>query len=335
MLEPKPLITLFTGEQVEVAVISCPDLDWAERIEKLLSHKGEPWNWQNSQFLRTHVSFETRFYILHRDGVPFANTLLSEGAGVGIVNHVWTNPNDRQKGASRDLMRLVMADFKHRQGEMLVLQAGYGEVAYHMYKKFGFESIEPESGYMHWYAQSENEFLKNYFAPGEIKIKPLAWAHWLSIQPLLQSDDDCITRMVALKHIGRRTTEGPFLTLQHDEFARRASGEKPRAFVLETATTAVVGFAMWSWHPLWTDTCLVDVYCHSAYWHEAESLINALELPHADRYIAYADITCEPKKKILLEAGFEQAAVFKNRVAKTWAKTSFVDVALFERFPKP
>jgi Acetyltransferase (GNAT) domain len=330
MLESQSSITLSTGENVEVAVINCPELTWAERVEKLLAHKGEPWNWQNSQFLREDVGFETRFYVLHQNGMPFANTLLSEGAGVGIVNHVWTNPEDRQKGASRGLMRVVMGDFKQRRGEMLVLQAGYGEVAYTMYQKFGFESIEPQSGYMDWYAKDKTTFLQNYFAVSETHLQPLQWKHWLSIQPLLQSEDNCITRIVALKHIGRRTTEGPFLSLLQDEVARRAKGEKPRAYVLETSTTAVVGFAMWSWHPFWPDTCLVDVYCHSSYWDKAKELLDALELPEVDRYLAYAD--CEAKKKILTKAGFEETAILKSRVATTWAKTSFENVALFERF---
>jgi Acetyltransferase (GNAT) domain len=331
MMESKPPITLSTGENVEVAVINCPNLMWAERIEKLLAHKGEPWNWQNSQFLRTDVGFETRFYVLHRDGVPFANTLLSEGAGVGIVNHVWTVPEDRQKGASKSLMQIVMKDFKQRQGEMLVLQAGYGEVAYHMYQKFGFESIEPESGYMDWYTKDKTKFLLTYFAASETQFQPLQWKHWLSIQPLLQCEDDCITRVVTLKHIGRRTTEGPFLSLLQEEFARRAKGEKPRAYVLENANTAVVSFAMWSWHPFWPDTCLVDVYCHSGYWSKAKELLGALELPSADRYLAYADVTCEAKQKVLLVAGFERTAVLKNFVAIDWLRSSFVDVVLYEK----
>jgi hypothetical protein len=329
MLKPKSSITLSNGEQVEVTVIFCPDPLWAERVEKLLAHKGEPWNWQNSQFLRTDVGFETRFYLLHRHGVPFANILLSESAGVGIVNHVWTNPDDRQKGASRGLMQIVMEDFKSRQGEMLVLQAGYGEVAYHLYQKFGFESIE--SGYMDWYAKNKTEFLQNYFAVGETRLQPLQWKQWLSIQPLLQSEDDCITRIVALKHIGRRTTEGPFLSLLQDEFTRRTNGERPRAYVLETVTTAVVGFAMWSWHPFWPVTCLVDVYCHSDYWDKAKELLEALELPETDRYLAYADVSCEAKQNVLQGAGFEQSAVLKNFVAKDWVRSSFVDAVLFEK----
>ncbi len=329
MLEPPPLITLSTGEKVEVAIVTCPDLAWAERIEKLLAHKGEPWNWQNSQFLRDSVGFETRFYVLHRDGIPFSNVLLSEGNGLGIVNHVWTVPEDRQKGSSKSLIHIVMNDFKTRQGQALFLQAGYGEVAYHMYRKFGFESIESESGYMHWYANSESEFLANFFADGQTKIVPLKWRHWLTVQPLLQADDKCITRVLALKHVGRRTTEGSFLTLLRDEFTNRARGEKPRAYVLELVSGSVVGFAMWSWHPLWPDTCLVDIYCHAKHWNKAGELLDRLELPKADRYLALAD--CETKKRVLLESGFKEAAVPKNQVATTWAKASFTDVTLFEK----
>jgi hypothetical protein len=329
MLESQSHIKLSNGEQVEVAIITCPGLTWAERVEKLLAHKGEPWNWQNSQFLRTDVGFETRFYLLHRKGVPFANILLSEGNGLGIVNHVWTVPEDRQKGASKSLMHIVMNDFKARQGQALFLQAGYGEIAYHMYRNFGFESIESQSGYMHWYSNTETVFLENFFAAGPTKVTPLAWRHWLTIQPLLQGDDACITRVLALKHIGRRTTEGSFLTLLKDEFANRARGENPRAYVLELFSGAVVGFVMWSWHPLWPDTGLIDVYCHVRYWSKAGELLNRLELPKADRYLAFAD--CETKKKVLLEYGFKETIMLKNRAATTWTKAVFNDVSVFEK----
>jgi hypothetical protein len=331
MLESQFSITLATEEKVELAVVNCPDLTWAERIEKLLSHKGEPWNWQNSQFLREDVGFETHFYILHRDSTPFANVLLSEGNGLGIVNHVWTVPEDRQKGASKSLMQIVMDDFKKCDGQALFLQAGYGEVAYYMYQKFGFQSIESKSGYTHWYAKSEEAFLENFFMDGQPTITPLAWRHWLMVQPLLQGKDDCITRVAALKHVGRRTTEGSFLTLLKDEFASRAGGEKPRAYVLELSSGAVVGFAMWSWHPFWPDTCVLDVYCHGKYGDKAGALLEALELPNANRSIAYTDVYCGAKRAALQTAGFKQAATLRHRVAKDWARSSFVDVVVFEK----
>ncbi len=51
-------ILLKSGESVEMGVVIPPDLGWAERIEKLLHHKGDPWNWQNSEVLRFNVGIE-------------------------------------------------------------------------------------------------------------------------------------------------------------------------------------------------------------------------------------------------------------------------------------
>jgi hypothetical protein len=61
---------------------------------------------------------------------------------------------------------------------------------------------------------------------------------------------------------------------------------------------------MWSWHPLWPDTCLIDVYCHATYWDKAGDLLANLELPKTKRYLAYTD--CEAKKNVLLECGFKE-----------------------------
>ena len=90
-------IRLKTGEEAVAGVIVGPDLDWAERLERLLAHKGGVWNWQNSQAVRSEVGIEARFYVLHRDGDPFANIASFELAGVGHFGHVWTKPEDRRK----------------------------------------------------------------------------------------------------------------------------------------------------------------------------------------------------------------------------------------------
>jgi hypothetical protein len=121
------------------------------------------------------------------------------------------------------------------------------------------------------------------------------------------------------------------LLAHKDELARRAKGEKARAYVLENVTSAVVGFVLWSWHPLWPGTCLLDVYCHSSYWDKAKELLEALELPKTDRYMAYADATCTAKQKILQDAGFRETALLKNFVANNWLRSSFVDVTLLEK----
>lgn len=101
--------------------------------------------------------------------------------------------------------------------------------------------------------------------------------------------------------------------------------------MLDTSTTVVVGFAMWSWHPFWPDTCLLDVYCHSSFWGRAKGLLEALNLPTTNLYIAYADVTCEAKQKVLQAVGFKHSAILRKRVVRDWTRRSFQDVALFEK----
>ena len=217
-------VELSNGEPVTLEVVPCPNPAWADRLEALQAHKGEPWNWQNAQCLRLNLGFESRFHVLHRAGVPFASILLSERAGVGVVNHVWTVPEDRQKGASGLLMRAVMAGFRERGGEAAILQTEFGSTAFRLYEKHGFRSVEAQSGYMHWYADSEAAFNTNYFSGGSARTVPLEWRHWPTVQPLLQLEDACTTRVVALGHLGRRTTSDSFLTLLKDELESRAGG---------------------------------------------------------------------------------------------------------------
>ena len=49
-------ISLKSGEVVQAGVVQGPDLDWAERVETLLRHKGPSWRWGNEQVLRTLIA---------------------------------------------------------------------------------------------------------------------------------------------------------------------------------------------------------------------------------------------------------------------------------------
>jgi hypothetical protein len=332
-------VTLKTGERAAAGVVVGPDLEWAERIEKLLEHKGDIWNWQNSQMVRSEPGIEARFYVLHRDGDPFANIASFELAGVGDFGHVWTRPEDRQKGACAALMELQMADFIARQGQALFLETGFDSAPYHIYERFGFRGIEPQSGTMAWYADSREAFDARYFARGETTIEPATWAHWPSSLALFLGDFSCVVRCLPLKLVGRQPREGAFLSLLRDEEKRRLEGKEPRAMVLKQAgTMAVVGFAAWGWHPLWPDTCLLDVYCHPHHWDRAAELLGALTLPDGQRFrpngqrvVAYADADCAHKAPILSAFGFRQTGTLRRWVAADWAQTSFVDVAVYAK----
>ncbi|MBT4159992.1 MAG: hypothetical protein HOE54_01710 [Gammaproteobacteria bacterium] len=323
-------VVLAGGEQAEVGVVVGPDTRWAERLKKLLCHKGEPWNWQNSRVLRTNTGIGSRFYVLHRGGIPFANTMIAELSGVGILAHVWTRPEDREKRACSELMRVLMEDFRFRQGKALFLFTQFGSVAYRIYEKFGFRSVESQSGFMDWYATSKDEFEAPYFEEGATEIQPLGWTHWPSSPALFMGDFPGAVRCAPLKLIGRQSTQTPFLSLLRDEERRKTTDS--RTLVLQSEeTTAVVGFTAWDWHPRRKDTCLVDVYCHPNYWDQARNLLLSLPLPRAKRYVAYSDIDCEHKAKVLLEAGFSQTTLPKRRLPSTLAKKSLLDVSLFEK----
>jgi GNAT superfamily N-acetyltransferase len=327
-------VTLKTGEQVDAGVIIGPDLEWAERIEELLAHKGGVWNWQNSQALRSDLGIEARFYVLHREGALFSNISTFEHLGVGHFGHVWTKPKDRRKGASSRLMEIQMGDFTARGGKALFLGTGFDSVPYHMYEKFGFEGIEPQSGYMDWYAESKDAFETAYFAHGEAVIEPLAWIHWPSSAALFLGNFPCVVRCAVAGLIGRVSTEGALLPLLRDEETGRDAGEEPRAVALRTAeSSAVVGFAAWNWDQLWPDTFLLDIYCHPHYWDRAGDLLGSLSLPKEHRIIAYSDTNCAHKAEVLSEFGFRQTSTLKRWVSSTGKTPALLNVDVYEKLP--
>lgn len=295
----------------------------------LLSHKGDPWNWQNKQVLKRDLSLDALFYLLHRDGAPFANIMTIEVAGVGIFGHVWTQPADRQQRASSSLMALQMADFHQRGGQALFLGTGYESVAFKMYERFGFRSVEPQSGYMSYYAGLQEAFENRYFAQSRAHVVPLDWCHWPSAVALFLGDWSGLIRCAPLQLIGRQSSEAAFLPLL---IAAEERNHSPQAMVLQQPrTNAVVGFTTWTWHPIWPETCLFDIYCHPQYWDQAGMLLDALQLPDADRHVAYGDPSCPDKHQLLIHAGFGQVTRLPERLSVDVAKTNWIDTIVFER----
>jgi hypothetical protein len=325
-------VTLKSGEWVEAGLITCPDLEWAERILALLGHKDYLTTWQNQVVLTQALDIQTCFYVLHRDGVPFANITTVESSGVGIFGHVWTTEPERQKGASSGLMALQMANFRERGGQALFLATGYKSTAYWMYQKMGFASIEPGSRYMALYAAPRTQFEDSYFHAGATEIQPFGWSCWPSSCPLFAGDFPGLVRSAPLGLIGRMITEDPFLPLLYDASLGGQEHELPRAMALRNVSTgAVLGFALWMWHPIWPDTCLLDVYCHPDYWGRAHELFAVLTLPDAHRYVAYVDDGFTQKRDLLEDLGFRPTATLPGYAAASALKTTYADVSIFEK----
>jgi hypothetical protein len=332
MYQPLGAVKLKNGEVVEAGVVRGPDLSWSARLQKLLWHKGEPWNWQNAQVLERDLGLDVQFYILHRHGGPFSNIMTVERTGVGLFGHVWTQPADRRQGATTQLMRLQMQDFVARGGQALFLSTDYGSSAYHIYASYGFASMEAGSGYMAYYATSQAEFEHSYFAPGPVEVQPLAWSHWPAAAPLFLGNDPGLVRCAPLHLFGRASCEEVFLPALLDAQQRQVQGEAPAVLALtQRTTTAVVGLAAWAWHPLWPDVCLVDCYCHPHHWAQAGELLAALQLPRAERTLAYVDSDHTAKARLLTEAGFRPLATLPNWLAVNSAKAEWVDVMVMDK----
>ena len=279
MYESLDQFILKTGEPVEMGVVKGPEPDWSDRLEALLVHKGSYWKWGNEQVLRHERGIDAFYYILHRDGAPFANIMTIEYRGVGILGHVYTEPEDRRKGAASALLNRLMNHFRGRGGRALYLGTGYDSPAYHIYKTYGFESVEPGSGCMACFADSDEAFHKAYFAPGPVDLKPLQWTHWPTSSPLFVGDWPGSVRCVPFRIFGRQSTEGPALSRLKTESENRDAG-KPAvtSAVLEhRESSAVVGLSAWGPDPLWPQTVLVDVYCHPTFWEKAPELLEALD----------------------------------------------------------
>jgi hypothetical protein len=336
MYQKLDTITLKSGEQVEAGVVKGPDPAWAERLVKLLWHKGDPWNWQNARLLKADQGLDAYFYVLHRDGQPLANIMTVENAGVGHFGHVWTELADRQKGASSLLMALQMAHFTARGGQALFLGTGYDSVAYHLYKRFGFESVEAQSGYMAYYRTNQADFEAHYFAQpatGEdLVIQPLAWPHWPASAALFLGDFPGIMRCVRGEIFGRESSEGGLLPLLLEAEQRQQEGKTLRSFALyQRATNAVLGLATGHWHPHWPDNYLLDLYCHPRYWEQAPALLNALSLPPTLRTIAYADSSDPAKATALAALGFQVVATLPRWLTTNPNRTNLVDLLILAR----
>ncbi|MGH7996825.1 MAG: GNAT family N-acetyltransferase [Opitutaceae bacterium] len=324
--------TLRTGEVADAAVIEAPDPDWAERIERMLRHKGDPWNWQNSELLRRPCGLAARFFILHRAGIPFSNIMLAEDAGVALLGHVWTEPADRGGGASSLLMRAALDDFEGRGGRAIFLGTEFDSEPWRYYRRRGFEAVEPGSGYMARYGESAEEFERAWFGGAQALVEPLDWTHWPAAAPLCLGGFPGLVRLAAGQLIGRISSEGALLPLIRDARRRRESCQGGGPVVLrDAAGPAVLGIASRLPHPLWPDTDIVDLFCHPRWWPRAADLLAAIPNAGARRAVAFADAG-EPARRAALEsAGFRGIAVLPAWVRRAASGAEMADVAMLVR----
>jgi GNAT superfamily N-acetyltransferase len=320
------------GAQATATVVRAPDSTWAGRIEAMLGHKGDPWDWQNAEIARKDLGLEARFFLLQRGEAPFANIMLAETEGVGLLGHVWTEAADRGLGASSVLMELLLADFRDRGGRALFLGTVFDTAPWHYYRRRGFEPVESGSGYMALYQSTESDFYSGWFEVGSAEIKMLGWPDWPAAAPLFLGAFPGAVRISATQLIGRRSPEGPLLPLLREEEKRQSAGLPGCACILRAVgKAAVLGFASRFPDSTWPDLQRVDLYCHPKWWHRAGELLAALPAAEPGQSLAYADADLAPKCQALERAGFKAVAVLPRWIATDAARTTAIDVIVYLR----
>ncbi len=319
--------TLKSGELATIARVQAPDTDWGERIVPFLAHKERVTRWQIQETVMGDLGrLESYYYIAHLDGEVISNIATWEYLGSGILGHVYTAPEHRRKGAAKAVMARQMEDFRNREGSALFLGTGYDTVPYYIYKEFGFESVEPGSGFMHYYADSEETFERDYFAPGPTAVREMGWHDWAGLVTLLGCSKGPGLRMIASGHIGRRNFEGAFIDFLHDVKEQGSS----QGWVLEVSGGgSVVGVVRLSPDPRFGGAVhTFDLYVHPAFEDDGIKLLDAVDWPAFTKFQAYVGSDDSGKIELLTSAGFGIEGLLRNQLRE---RSQSIDVTILGR----
>lgn len=302
MIEDLGQHQLRNGERIRMAAIQGPEGALGGEVISLLGHKGEEW--------RAHVTaalaggcgrLETRFHIAYLSGQAVANVMTVETHGIGILGHVYTKPEHRQKGIAKSLFAATMAHFKQRSGQVLLLGTGFESVPYWLYHGFGFRSLR--GGFMRFAASEAPE--TSWFATASAGVVPCDWRHWPQLALLASVPTGEEFRSVAwgLRDIGN--LEGPYVAFMH----RCAHDPMIRGVVLEGANGAALGAATvtpWSLGPdrgAWPGVWLVDAFAHPDHSDRLRDLVSALPCPPG-KQMALVPSGAAARVDALVSAGF-------------------------------
>ncbi len=306
-------VTLRTGETAELGVLTGPDEAWGRKIRHLLGHKGETWLWQIEQCLfNPDCGVESYFYLLSKDGIPFANVSTFEIHGIGSFGHVYTMPEHRRKGAADILHRHQMEDFKARGGRALYLGTAYGSHAYRLYESHGFHGCEPESGAMFYFAGGQDAFEAEVFGPSSSAIERFAFRRHPSLAALAMMKHPAKIRILGMGvHQVVSTESGalPFLIAM-------ARGDPSHDAWIAVSERSRVPVAIACRKPeancFGNHVDLVDVFAAPGHEAQIPALVARLALDPSRKAVCYADDAWGAKHEWLRQAGFQREAILRK-----------------------
>jgi hypothetical protein len=319
---------LKTGERMEVGVVTSPDAAWRDRIAPFLDHKGPEWRAHIVRALEGPLDgLETLFYVGTLGDEIISQVMIVGSAGVGILGHVFTRPEQRRKGAYQLLMAHQMRDIAARGYRALTLGTGFDSPPYWIYHSFGFRGIAEGSGQMKWLAHPEVE--AELYRPRPTRVRELRWGDWgaaglLAFQPLAPEEE--WPRSAAMGCLGVGSLEGPFIGFQ----LRREREPRARARALVTEEDLAVGWASLMPDSRWFgQTMVLDAHVHPAFAGGLDALIDSLDWPDAD-VVAYVRAGAPRKASALRRHGFQPAATLPRWLNVAGQRA---DLELWRRVP--
>jgi len=305
---PLETSVLRDGRSVDLLCVRPPAGCWRDRVAPFLAHKGQPWNWQIEKHLDAPADkLESRFYVALYGETLISHIMTAEYAGVGLLGHVYTDPAWRGLRAASILMKVVCDDFADRNGIVMNLGTEYGTSPWRIYQRFGFEGLGPPSGLMRWVVQPEA--YEQLFAPGQTKIRPVAWEDWPGLQTLLQRREGDWLRNRTLRAYGSICdVEASFLELM----ASIDRGEAAASVLAGDFGGAVGLVSVARFQGVPSDALELSLYVHPHFAEHTGALLAAAELPQDCPVVCYVDSGSGGREQALIEAGFELACDFEG-----------------------
>jgi len=238
------------------------------------------------------------------------NITTVDADGIGMLQHVFTNPDHRRKGICQALMQAATEDFAGRGGRAMYLGTGYESPAYWIYHSFGFRPIQ-KSGAMKWLL--DPTFEGKYFTAGETSVRNVQWGDWPALTALYQSEAGAYLRGLHFGHYGHSSYEGCFPAMM----GQLDQGGITQAKVLVSDSGAVVGHALLAPQRQWRgEPVLLDFFVHTNFARRGAQLLRALDLPTDRKVQCYCDAAAGPKMAALQGREFRREALLKEQIRR-------------------
>lgn len=284
-------VTLKSGEPMNVIKVSAPAPAWQDRILPFLQHKGDPWLWQMKNAIAEGLPGAAQHFFegVLADGTVVGNitTVEAHDPPIGLLQHVFTPPEQRRKGIASALMQALCDDFRARDGRVMYLHTGHDSAPYHIYESYGFVGYK-DTGAMAW--TLDEGFQERYFASAPTTVHDADWCDWVPLEALSWTVGGWQMRSFYLRKFGFAGFEGDFIRLRKDQEEGRVRDFR----VLRTETGTVAGYAFLATWSHWPGRPLgLDMFVHPSFEADAGKLAAALDIPDGAQVIAWSDAGAE------------------------------------------